>query len=57
VEHVKLDHVILSPVLIRRILQTVIITSPTVTREQSVLRVNILTGKLNAVKISVLPDA
>jgi hypothetical protein len=38
----------------RRILPIAVITSLTATRDGSVLRVNILTGKLDVVKISVL---
>jgi hypothetical protein len=57
VEHVKLDHVILNLVKMRKILPIVIIISLTVTRDGNVLRVNILTGKLNVVKINVQLDA
>jgi hypothetical protein len=57
VEHVKLDHVILNLVRMRKILPIVTITSLTVTRDGNVPRVNILTGKPNSVRISVLLDA
>jgi hypothetical protein len=51
---VKQDHVTLVVARIQKILVTVVITSRTVTREESVLGVNILIRTLEAVKISVL---
>jgi hypothetical protein len=51
---VKQDHVMLAVARIKKILVTAVITSRTVTREESVLVVNILIRTLEGVKISAL---